>query len=179
MSKDFLKDNNLLFPDKRCFEDVEFALYALFKAKNIYCINKVLLNYRENRTGSLLSQKNKHLNTIIDVVKIVHELIQNQTEPIKENTLNFIYDHLIRNTLNAYLDNAISPADAKQILKNNVDYNILKKHQNAKYYLSVYNGLLYQNNLLFKHKQRIKRFIKTYFPNFTNFYFKIKSFFVL
>ena len=52
----FLKENNLLFNDYPCYEDIEFAFNVLVKSKSICFINDILLNYRYNNSSSLISK---------------------------------------------------------------------------------------------------------------------------
>ncbi len=65
--RSFFVDNNLYFPDRRCFEDFQFAFYALLCAKSILLTNERLYTYRKISHNSLTKNYNSYIFEIFDV----------------------------------------------------------------------------------------------------------------
>ena len=61
--RNFLKINNIIFPDLKNSEDLVFTYSALAFSKKIYCLNEELVYHRINRANSVSSQ---HIQNIFD-----------------------------------------------------------------------------------------------------------------
>ena len=175
MRKDFIFENNLFYSDRRCYEDVNYSLYVLERALKIFCINNTLLHYRENRKSSIMSMKDSFLQYVIEDTKLAEEIGNKKNQTAKNYIMNYIYDHLIRNTYDAYLNNFIGLGYARQILSDYIDYDTLIKGETSKYYISLYNGMLHGNPFFFKNIQKIKRYIKNNTPFIMDAYIKCKK----
>ena len=169
--RDFLISNNLFYNDYRCFEDVEYAMRAILCAKNIKFINTPLLNYRANRKGSLLSKKTKFTNCILKDTKWANEKAKTLSKEVKTALLDYIYELLVFNSLDAYYVNNLSFQEMKKIFQENID---------MKYFTIPLARKLTQKVLEYPHikfflSYNVRRFIKEHFPEFTKNYFELKK----
>ena len=59
-------DNNIYFPNLRCYEDVEFVVKALLNAKRVSFKNFAYYNYRIRKSSLINSENNKNLILFYD-----------------------------------------------------------------------------------------------------------------
>lgn len=74
---EFLKKNNILFPENLRYEDNSFYYECLIKAKAISLLNEHLLYYRINRDNSLQASKfnNRNILDIVNILKLIETML--------------------------------------------------------------------------------------------------------
>lgn len=167
--RDFIFENNLFYNDYRCLEDIEYAMRTALKAKNLIFIEDSLLCYRANRKGSLLSKRTKYIDNVIKDTKWANSLELNQE--VKKEILNYIYELLVMNCLDAYYVNALEYQEIRKIFKENIDMNIFSVPLARK----LTEKVLDYNNCKFFLSYSGRRFIKEHFPEFTKRYLELKK----
>ena len=175
--RDFIIDNNLFYNDYRCLEDVEYAMRSALKAKNILFIEEPLLHYRANRKGSLLKKRTSYIKNIVDDTIWANEISDKLENSTKIAILNYIYEILVMNSLDAYYINKISYREVKKIFRDNINPEIFKPNDiyNTQLAYKLYCKVLNYNLYKFFLSYNIRRFIKENFPSFTNQYFRLKK----
>ncbi len=176
-SRDFIINNSLYYNDYRCLEDIEYSVQSVLKAKNIIFIDTPLLHYRANRKNSLLSQKTGFINNIVKDTISTDKIAQNLPENTKEAILNYIYELLIMNSLDAYYAGRLSFSKMKQLFVENINADILAKTDifNASNAYKLYLKVIKYTQIKFFLAYNTRRFIKEHFPGFTKKYFEIKK----
>ena len=90
---EFLKSNNILFPENLRYEDNPFYYECLLKAKRISLLDQKLLYYRINRNNSLQASKFNNKN-ILDIVTILKQIeVTFTTVNANEAILNNFYKY--------------------------------------------------------------------------------------
>lgn len=97
--KEMLVNNNLTFPDLTSCEDVAFGYISRICAKKICVFNKKLVNYRQEREGSLIQSKVNHALNIIKAAENTKDFLTKKGiyEKLKESFINAVKKHLERN----------------------------------------------------------------------------------
>lgn len=175
--RDFLIKNNLFYNDYRCLEDIEYAMRAALAAKNIIFIKEALLNYRAMRKGSLLTKRTSFVNNIIQDTIWANKISKNL--PINTQTviLNYIYEMLIMNSVDAYYLKKMSFKEVKSAFIKYINKDIFRENDyfDAKQAYKLYQRVLSSDSFNFFMSYNTRRFIKEHFPEFTKQYFKIKK----
>ena len=160
--REFLLDNAIYYNDYTCLEDIEYALHTALKAKNIIFIETPLLHYRANRKNSLMTLRTANAINIINGVNYADNIAT--TLPVKTKTavLNYIYEMLVMNMIDAFYENKISFHKMKEVFTNNINKEIFRENDifNAKEAVKIYNLVLKNNALSFFLKYNLKRFLK-------------------
>ena len=73
-SADFIKSNNLKYPEDIIFEDLPFFAEAYLKAEKLYFTNLPLYYYRTFREGSILAEKGRKTFDFIKSISMVDEI---------------------------------------------------------------------------------------------------------
>lgn len=175
--REFLIKNNLFYNNYRCLEDIEYAMRTGISAQNIIFIEEALLNYRAKRKNSLLSKKDYFINNIIKDTQWANKITSNFPEQTKEAILNYIYELLILNSIDAYYNNNLSFENMKNIFIENIDKTILGNDivYETKFANRLYLQILNSSKISFFFSYNTRRFIKEHFPTLTKIYFKLKK----
>lgn len=175
--KDFILKNQLFYNDYRCLEDIEYAMRAALKANNLMFIEEPLLHYRAERKGSLLTKRTSYVSNILKDTVWANNATK--TLPLKTKTaiLNYIYEMLVMNAIDAYYINKLNFKDVKAMFINNIDMEIFKENDifDAKLAVNIYKKVLRYNHTQFFLSYNTRRFIKEHFPFFTKKYFELKK----
>lgn len=170
-SRDFIFTNDLFYNDYRCFEDVEYAMRAALNAKNIIFINDSLLNYRAHRKGSLLSKRNHYINNLTKDTIRANSNTKNLPEAVRKEILDYIYGHLIVNSLDSYYANVLPYRQMRDTFIKHIDLNIIS----IPYLRKIAEKVVNNNQLKFFCSYNIRRFIKEHLPELTEKYLAIKK----
>ena len=163
----FLVENNIIYNDYRCYEDVEQAALVYTKAKSICYVDEFILYYRTSRIGSLLNNQYKYFDTVINSYNTNVKLYEKLPEDIKYKLLGFDFYFLRQNIVSTYLHFKLNFIQLLKLLKR---YNT-KEVDNYKYeYL-----LPYEKTLKLSNSDIIKLVIKKHFPILTKSYFDTKK----
>ena len=171
LRKDFIIENDLFYNDYRCFEDVEYAMRTALKAKNLIFIEYSLLCYRANRKGSLLTKKSHYIDNIIKDTKWANETARTLPENVKAEILNYMYELLINNCLDAYYTRVLPFTKMQEIFISYIDTTFLQNQ----YTLMLAQKVITNKEIKFFLSYNIRRFIKKHFPVLTNSYFGMKK----
>ena len=174
INTDFIRKNNLYYNNYRCLEDIEYSLYLAVKAETIYYSPETLLVYRKNRKNSLMEKRLDFLENIIKDTETAISLSKNLSESGQNYLLNFIYFHLISNTLDCYYFSKINFQHLKEIFIKYIDINELSKYEQHKYFVGIYYKILQYNEIHFKISYCLRTYFKRNFPKFVNTYFMLK-----
>lgn len=175
--REFLIKNNILYNDNICLEDVEHAMKTALRASNIVFIEENLLNYRANRRNSLLTKRTQSARCLINYVKWAN----NEAKKLPSNTkialLNYIYEMLVTNCVDAYYDGIISYSELKEIFKLYIDSDIFKKNDifNSLKAVKLYEYVSELNYFRFFLVYNCKRFVKEHFPILAKIHMIIKK----
>ena len=167
--RDFIKQNNIKFPDGLCFEDNVFFLKSLIQAKSCGILNEKLY-YRRIHSLSITQNWNSHFGDFLQITIIVLEYLKKSQ--INEQTFtNYVNLHL-GILLNNFVklnrtDKRTYIKDVKKILKqyDKSKLAVLRKKSRLKSYLLFpYYGMatIWMNLIslpLAKLKHRIKQFL--------------------
>lgn len=95
--KDFLMTNNILFIEKKKYEDLYFVMLATMKSKEFYYESKIIYEYIYNPT----STTKVHNDTVLDIFDILDELIvQFKINNVDKSIINrTIFVHGIKYTV--------------------------------------------------------------------------------
>lgn len=136
--REFILDNNLFYNNYRCLEDIEYSLELILRAKNILFLAQVLINYRENRDGSLMQKRFDYLDNL---VKDTHNAeIKAKKLPPKAQMyyLGFIYKKVIEIYHEAYSSAKISFEEIYNTLKSfNIESLIKNRYILPKHHYGV------------------------------------------
>ena len=171
---DFIRDNNLYYNNYRCLEDVEYSCLVVLKAKSILFLDEKLVNYREEREGSLISKRVDFVENIVKDTQVANRLVADLPKLSKIYFLNYIYYHLFITALEAFYCSKISFVYLRQILEENINSDVLFEYENHRYYSGLYKKILNYNEFRFRLSYCSREFFKRTFPEFWNFYLKIK-----
>ncbi len=110
--KQFLMDNNILFPEKIYFEDNYFVLKAVILVQR-YGILREKLYYRRVHKASTTQNWNKHFSDYIKIVLKINELFKhyNNIEDFSRKKIKMYTDSVIRKY------NSFTPQDKKKYEK--------------------------------------------------------------
>lgn len=175
--KDFILKNQLFYNDYRCLEDIEYAMRAALKAHNIIFIEEPLLHYRAEREGSLLTKRTSYVNNMLRDAIWANNAVQNLPLNTKTAILNYIYEMLVINAVDAYYINKLKFEEVKSMFINNINMEIFKENDifNARLAVNIYKKVLKYNHTQFFLSYNTRRFIKEHFPFFTKKYFELKK----
>ena len=168
---DFLVNNNLLFNDHRCMEDVEYSMRAAIKARNIIFIDDILLNYRAGRKFSLISKRLYYVDLVAEDVHFANEMTKKLPKDLRNAILNVSYLMLYQNALDSFYHNILPFEDMKRMFEENINLDLLEIPYARKKVLKV----LTYNKYKFFFWYCLRRFLKENFPIFTKIYFKVKK----
>ncbi len=171
LRKDFILENNLFYNDYRCLEDIEYAMRAALKAKNLIFIEDSLLCYRANRKGSLLTKKAHYIDNIVKDTKWANQIAEALPENVRAEILNYIYELLIHNCLDSYYFKVLPFKKMQEIFINYIDTSFI---QNA-YTHKLTEKVIADKEIKFFLSYNIKRFLKERFPLLTNNYLRMKK----
>ena len=90
---DFLKENNIIFPDYRFYEDVLYVYKGVMNAKSYKIADFVVHKYTSGRTGSITTRIG--IKNIEDTVQNLKELLQ-----MRENEYTEEIDIIIKKEIN-------------------------------------------------------------------------------
>ncbi|DAA87743.1 TPA: hypothetical protein CPT90_00715 [Candidatus Gastranaerophilales bacterium HUM_3] len=167
--KDFILKNNLWYNDYRCLEDIEYAMRSALAAKNIIFIKENLLNYRANRNGSLLTKRAHYIDNVIKDTKWANSL--DIDKEVKAEILDYIYELLVMNCLDAYYVNVLKYKQMRKIFKENIDMDVFSVPLARK----LTEKVLSYSSFKFFLSYCARRFIREHFPELTKKYFAIKK----
>ena len=175
--RNFIINNNLYYNNYRCLEDIEYSIHSALKAQNIIFIDTPLLYYRANRKNSLLSKKTDFINNIVKDTILTNRIGENLPQKTKEAILNYIYELLIMNSLDAYYSGKLSFSNMKQLFIANINARTLENTSifNASNAYKLYLKVIKYTQIKFFFSYNARRFIKEHFPEFTRKYFEIKK----
>ncbi|MBE7702538.1 MAG: glycosyltransferase family 2 protein [Cyanobacteria bacterium SIG28] len=171
LNRDFILKNNLYYNNYRCFEDVEYLIKSIVCANSIYCIQDVLINYRDGRPSSLMSKRTKYLINIIKDYRTTLNIARKLPPEIGEALILNLDFHLIKNSYDALCKFNISYKQIKKIFKF-INPNILYRTDNFKI-INIYNTITTEkpSSTYFY----IKFFIKKLFPTYFDLYIYLKE----
>ena len=174
--REFIINNNLYYNDYRCLEDIEYAIRAALKAKNLIFIENPLLNYRAARKGSLLTKRTDYVNNILKDTVWANNVSDKLPLNVKTAILNYIYEMLVMNAVDAYYLNKMSFGEIKEMFRQNIDTDIFKENDifNAQFAVKLCKRVLDNNHFKFFMSYNTRRYIKEHFPEFTKTYFRLK-----
>ncbi len=175
--KKFLIENNILFNDYKCMEDVEFSLKTFINAKHILYTDEILYNYRANRNNSLTTKHCLHINYLIESINNFTKMSEEINNDSKFIILSYLHYTLINLCKKGYDDKQIPFNKMKEIFTNNINFKLLAQSTtyNNKYIYMFGINVLSKNKNHFFLIYNTKEFIKKNFPTYTNMYFRIKK----
>lgn len=167
--RDFIKQNDIKFPDGLCFEDNVFFLKSLIQAKSCGILNEKLY-YRRIHSLSITQNWNSHFGDFLQVTIIVLEYLKKSqiNEQTFTNYVNLHLEILLNNFVKLNrTDKRTYIKDVKKILKqyDKSKLAVLRKKSRLKSYLLFpYYGMatIWMNLIslpLAKLKHRIKQFL--------------------
>lgn len=171
MRKDFIIENNLFYNDYRCLEDIEYAMRAAIKAKNLVFIEDSLLCYRANRKGSLLTRRAHYIENIVKDTRWANETVKTLPAEVKQEILNYIYELLVMNCLDAFYVNVLPFKEMQSVFQNNIDFEWFTIPLASKL---AKKALAYSEPKFFL-SYNVRRFIREHFPKSTEKYFELKK----
>ena len=121
--RSFILENNLFYNNYKCLEDIEYSLNLILKAKKVFFFPKILLNYRMNRSDSLMSKRFKYLDNIMKDYELALEKSKDLSEEGRKAYLRFINKKVIENYYEAYKANEISLKEIREII-NKLDISV-------------------------------------------------------
>lgn len=152
--KSFLVENNLYFPDRRCFEDFQFSIFCLLEAKSILITNERLYTYRKISQKSLTTRYNEYLFQIFDVNSIIKNKLKDMKkyEEYKYAFLQYEYMQYAFLLFRASKKERVkfyitAKIDLKATLNDGFDINILSRLKNfamCSDFLSLDEEVFYQ-----------------------------------
>jgi len=74
--RDFLMDNEILFPEGLCYEDNYFGMMTALHCRSIYRVQRCLYHYRENQSSTTLQRNNPRLFDRLDIEVMKLETFQ-------------------------------------------------------------------------------------------------------
>ena len=172
---EFIKKNELYYNDYRCLEDIEYCLYLLKKTQTLYYIPSRLLYYRSNRKNSLLTKRLSYIDNIIKDMETTINLSQDMPELARVCILNYMYHHLVSNSLGAYYQFKLTFNKLKSIFINYINIDVLSQEKKFKYYVDLYHKVVNYSSLHFRFSYCFRLFIRRNFPCYTKLYFKLKN----
>ena len=175
--RDFIMGNQLFYNDYRCLEDIEYAMRAAIKAKNIIFTEEPLLHYRAARTGSLLTKRTSFVRNILQDTIWANNAVKDLPSDTKTAILNYIYEMLVMNAIDAYYCGKMSFREIKEMFRQNIDMEIFKENNifNAQLAVRLCRKVLKYNQVKFFFSYNTRQFVKEHFPEFTKRYFEIKK----
>ena len=114
--RNFIKNNNIKFPEGIPGEDLVFILETFFKAKNVIFINKIITNYliRKNENTSISFNRNyNYINGLIQAIKYSYDIFKKYD---MEKYFKLIKGHLIY-WLNQFIVSDLSTSEKRDVLK--------------------------------------------------------------
>lgn len=116
---EFLKSNNILFPENLRYEDNPFYYECLLKAKRISLLDQKLLYYRINRNNSLQASKFNNKN-ILDIVTILKQIeVTFTTVNANEAILNNFYKYAMHEFEWRYFKMTLHRDEMLELIKSN------------------------------------------------------------
>ena len=171
---DFIKENNLLFNDYPCYEDIEFAFSVLIKAKNIYCIKDILLNYRYDNPNSLIGKYYLHNNYAYKSCANVIEQAKVLPKKIREKLLIFEIANFHIILFGCYKNKKISYEELRDWLVK-IDYRPYnKKYFKKGVFVHTFDVMRYPE-CVYNLKNKIKKFLKLCFPKTYHYLIKYRD----
>ena len=114
-------------------------------AQNIIFIKENLLNYRANRNGSLLTKRAHYIDNVIKDTKWANSL--DIDKEVKAEILDYIYELLVMNCLDAYYVNVLKYKQMRKIFKENIDMDVfsvpLARKLTEKFYHTAVSNSFY------------------------------------
>lgn len=164
IKKEFLTKNNIKFNNLSTLEDIEYAALLYINCNSICYIDDIIVNYRINRTNSLVTTAHKNIKGIIQSFENNKKLYEKLPDNIKYKLLGFDYYQIRHNIQKAYNCGFISTLELIKTIKS------INSSDSKNY---IYNYLEADENELLLNFPKI--FIKRYFPSFFNQYIKFKK----
>lgn len=91
--REFLEENNIIFKEKRLYEDVLFVYNGVVKAKNYKIADFIVHKYTSGRTNSITTTI--HLRNVEDTIKNINDLLA-----MRESEYTEIIDMIIKREIN-------------------------------------------------------------------------------
>ena len=135
-NRKFIIDNNILFDNLLCSNDVTFFYKCILKCNYVYLTEKRFVYYRINNNKSLIGIRKDHFNCQIITFFRIIKMIEDKNINIKK----CIRKHLIESIFFRY-DNYLKESHEKDKIVN--EMKILVKHINDDEVMSKYKCLFY------------------------------------
>ncbi len=118
--RSFLLDNNIIYTADRALEEMIPAAAAYINCKSLVYTDITGINYRINRSGSLVSEGYKSIKSVIKAFEHNKKLYKILPNDVKYKLLGFDYYQIRHNIVRAYIENYINTSELiKTVLKFN------------------------------------------------------------
>lgn len=159
----FLLDNNIEYNDYPCLEDIEQSIHVLAKAKSVYLVSDILLNYRTNNSQSLMGKYHKFIDYAVKSYNNNIKYCENLNREAKVKILDIELYTLFQLLYGSFIAGVLEFNQLKEIIKN-IDYEIFKDDfAEYKWYI-YYNDIMTNPEWLVKAKYRLRNFTKLHAP---------------
>lgn len=161
--REFLVKNALMFNDYPCVEDMEYSIAVLSKSSKVYLSDKILLNYRKKRPGSLMENFYKHYLCSVNSLYTNINICRSMPDDFRESVLEVEIMAVILCLRQALLKNIIKFQEYKKIVLS-FDYSVFpKNYENYRWYIYYFELKKYPEFIII---------LKIYMRNFLKKYFK-------
>lgn len=169
----FLIDNNIEYNNYPCLEDIEQSIHVLVKAKSVYLVSDIVLNYRTNNSQSLMGKYHKYIDYAVKSYENNIKYCRNLNREARVKILDIELYTLFHLLYGSFIANVLEFDRLKDIVKN-MDYEIFKDDfVNYKWFI-YYNDIMTNPAWLAKLKYRLRNFTKMYTPFIHDFIVAIR-----
>ena len=172
--REFLKSENIIFNDYRCFEDIEYIYKVLITAKKIVFVNKNLINYRINNPNSLLGKSFSFYNCAIDSYNTIYEYSKMLNSDIREILLAKLLNSLLYKLVGSFTVGVLDYSSLKSIVSN-LDLSIFKLEKKSYKWYIYYNEVMNYPAFIIKLMYKFRQYLRNNFYCLYNLFAGIKE----
>ena len=139
-------------------------------------IHDIIVDRIINEYEKKLDKRTDYVNNILKDTVWANNVSEKLPLNVKTAILNYIYEMLVMNAVDAYYLNKMSFCEIKEMFRQNIDTDIFKENDifNAQFAVKLCKRVLDNNHFKFFMSYNTRRYIKEHFPEFTKTYFRLK-----